>query len=73
MAIVVKEKTHSKHMPRRHRRRVRCDGIELQDADSLLAQLDRWIEDYNTHALPSALGIRSPAEYRSNVTLSSSR
>ena len=32
-----------------------------------------WIDDYNTQAPHSALGMRSPAEYRAGVTLSSSR
>ena len=49
------------------------DGAELQDAESVLAQLGRWIEDYNTQAPHSALGMRSPAEYRAEATLSSSR
>jgi len=49
------------------------DGAELQDAESVLAQLGRWIEDYNTQAPHSALGMRSPAEYRAEATLSSSQ
>ena len=49
------------------------DRAELQDAESVLAQLGRWIEDYNTQAPHSALGMRSPAVYRAEVTLSSSR
>ena len=49
------------------------DGAELRDAESVLTQLGRWIEDYNTQAPHSALGMRSPAEYRAEVTLSSSR
>jgi transposase InsO family protein len=49
-------------------------GAELQDAESVLAQLRRWFKDYNTPAPHSALGIRSPAEYRvAQLTLSSSR
>jgi putative transposase len=49
------------------------DGAELRDAEAVLAQLSRWIEDYNTQAPHSALGMRSPAEYRAEVTLSSPR
>jgi transposase InsO family protein len=49
------------------------DGAELRDAESVLTQLGRWIEDYNTQAPHSALGMRSPAVYRAEVTLSSSR
>ena len=43
------------------------DGAELQDAEAVLAQLSGWIEDYNTRAPHSALGMRSPAEYRADV------
>ena len=32
-----------------------------------------WIADYNTQAPHSALGMRSPADYRAEITLSSSR
>jgi len=49
------------------------DGAELRDAEFVLAHLGRWIEDYNTRAPHSALGMRSPAEYRANATPSSSR
>jgi len=49
------------------------DGAELRDAESVLAQLSGWIEDYNTRAPHSALGMRSPADYRAAATLSSSR
>ncbi len=50
------------------------DGAELRDAKSVLAQLSDWLEDYNTRAPHSALGMRSPAEYRAEqLTLSSSR
>jgi transposase InsO family protein len=50
------------------------DGAELRDAESVLAQLSGWIEDYNTRAPHSALGMRSPAEHRAEqLTLSSSR
>ena len=49
------------------------DGAELRDAESVLAQLSTWFEDYNTRALHSALGMRSPADYRAEGNLSSSR
>jgi len=49
------------------------DGAELRDAESALAQLRGWIEDYNTRAPHSALGMRSPPEYRAEPTLTSSR
>jgi putative transposase len=49
------------------------NGAELRDAETVLAQLGGWIDDYNTQAPHSALGMRSPAEYRAGVTLSSSR
>jgi transposase InsO family protein len=49
------------------------DGAEVRDAETVLAQLSGWIQDYNTRAPHSALGMRSPAEYRAEATLSSSR
>ena len=49
------------------------NGAELRDAETVLAQLGGWIDDYNTQAPHSALGMRSPADYRAGVTLSSSR
>ena len=49
------------------------DGAELRDAESVLAQLGGWIDDYNTQAPHSALGMRSPVAYRAEATLSSSR
>ena len=48
-------------------------SAELRDAETVLAQLSGWFDDYNTQAPHSALGMRSPAEYRTGVTLSSSR
>jgi len=49
-------------------------GAELRDAETVLAQLGDWINDYNTQAPHSALGMRSPVEYRAEqLTLSSSR
>jgi transposase InsO family protein len=49
------------------------DGAELRDAESVLAQLSGWIEDYNTRAPHPALGMRNPVDYRAATTLSSSR
>ena len=37
---------------------------ELRDAETVLAQLGGWFDDYNTLAPHSALGMRSPREYR---------
>lgn len=42
-------------------------GADLRDAESVLLQLPSWIEDYNTRAPHSALGMRSPAAYRAAV------
>jgi putative transposase len=47
-------------------------GADLRDAESVLLQLSEWIEDYNTRAPHSALGMRSPAEYRTELQSSSS-
>ncbi|HEX5141062.1 MAG TPA: integrase core domain-containing protein, partial [Dehalococcoidia bacterium] len=47
-------------------------GADLRDAESVLLQLAFWIEDYNTRAPHSALGMRSPAEYRAALQSSSS-
>jgi putative transposase len=44
------------------------DGAELRDAETVLAQGSGWFEDYNTQAPHSALGMRSPHDYRA-VTL----
>ena len=40
------------------------DGAELRDAETVLAQAGTWFEDYNTRAPHSALGMRSPDEFR---------
>ena len=37
---------------------------ELRDAETVLAQLGGWFDDSNTLAPHSALGMRSPREYR---------
>jgi putative transposase len=39
-------------------------GADLRDAETVLAQLGQWIDDYNGQAPHSALGMRSPHEYR---------
>ena len=44
---------------------------ELRDAESVLAALGNWIDDYNRQAPHSALGMRSPAEYRALVSTGS--
>ena len=43
---------------------------ELRDAETVLAQLRGWMEDYNCHASHSALGMRSPADYRATTSAS---
>jgi hypothetical protein len=40
---------------------------DLRDAESVLAQLAGWIDDYNAQAPHSALGMRSPREYRALI------
>jgi putative transposase len=40
---------------------------DLRDAESVLTQLAGWIDDYNTQAPHSALGMRSPREYRART------
>ena len=37
---------------------------DLRDAESVLTQLAGWFDDYNSQAPHSALGMRSPREYR---------
>jgi Integrase core domain len=44
---------------------------ELRDAESVQAQLASWIDDYNRQAPHSALGVRSPADYRVLISTSS--
>ncbi len=38
--------------------------VDLRDAETVLAQLGGWFEDYNTQAPHSALEMRSPRDYR---------
>ena len=54
---------------------LRCDYVEsaeLWNATSVIAQLPEWIRDYNEVAPHSALGMKSPREYRAEQTLSAS-
>ena len=44
-------------------------GAELRDAESVLAQLAGWFDDYNRQAPHSALGMRAPTEYRARLAL----
>lgn len=39
------------------------------DAESVLTPLGGWIDDYNGQAPHSALGMRTPAEYRASLKL----
>jgi hypothetical protein len=39
-------------------------GADLRGAAVILAQLPRWIADYNHFAPHAALGMRNPVEYR---------
>lgn len=43
------------------------DGADLSSATAVLGQVDTWITDYNHEAPHSALGYRSPAEYRQQM------
>jgi transposase InsO family protein len=40
------------------------DGADLSTAAAVLEQLPRWVADYNGVAPHSALGYRTPREYR---------
>ena len=44
-----------------------CGDVRCGDAETVLAQLGQWIEDYNSQAPHSALGMRSPREYRAQT------
>ncbi len=37
---------------------------ELRDAESVLARIPTWVDDYNRNAPHSALKMRSPREFR---------
>lgn len=43
------------------------EGADLSSAAAVLAQIPAWIEDYNTTAPHSALGYRSPRQYRAEA------
>lgn len=45
-------------------RRDYLDGADRSAAEQVLAQIPGWIADYNEHPPHSALGYRSPVEYR---------
>lgn len=45
-------------------RRDYINDADLDSAERIFEQLPGWIEDYNTFAPHSSLGMRSPAEYR---------
>jgi len=45
-------------------RRDYVDGADLSSSDRVIEQLRAWIDDYNGFAPHSALGDRSPVEYR---------
>lgn len=53
-------------------RRDYIESAELWSADQVIAQLPGWFEDYNEQAPHSALGMKSPREYRREKTLSAS-
>jgi putative transposase len=44
------------------------DGANCSTAALVLSQLPQWIEDYNEQAPHSALGYRSPRQYRRERT-----
>lgn len=53
-------------------RRDYVESAELWSAASVIAQLPEWFRDYNEVAPHSALGMKSPHEYRAERTLSAS-
>jgi transposase InsO family protein len=50
-------------------RRDYIEGAELWSAAQVIAQVPGWIEDYNETAPHSALGMKSPREYRAQQAL----
>jgi putative transposase len=46
-------------------------GADLSSAAVILTQLPQWIADYNQFAPHSALGMRSPLEYRQSLEIAS--
>ncbi len=53
-------------------RRDYIESAELWSAASVIAQIPAWFEDYNEVAPHSALGMKSPREFRAEQTLSAS-
>lgn len=53
-------------------RRDYIEGAELWSAAQVIAQVPEWIEDYNEQAPHSALGMKSPREYRAEQALTAS-
>jgi len=54
-------------------RRDYVEGADLSSGERVIEQLAAWIEDYNGFAPHSALGDRSPAEYRRELVDTPSR
>lgn len=54
-------------------RRDYIESAELWSAASVIAQMPEWFDDYNEVAPHSALGMKSPREYRAEQTLPASR
>ncbi len=53
-------------------RRDYIESAELWSAASVIAQLPAWFRDYNEVAPHSALGMKSPRQFRAEQTLSAS-
>jgi putative transposase len=53
-------------------RRDYIEGAELWSAAQVIEQLPQWFEDYNEEAPHSALGMKSPREYRAEQALTAS-
>lgn len=48
------------------------EAAELWSAESVIRQLEGWLRDYNEVAPHSALGMKSPAEFRRQQALTAS-
>jgi putative transposase len=53
-------------------RRDYVESADLWSAASVIEQIQGWFDDYNEVAPHSALGMKSPREYRADQTLSAS-
>ncbi len=53
-------------------RRDYIESAELWRAQSVMEQMEEWFRDYNEHAPHSALGMKSPLEYRTEQSLTAS-